>query len=79
MFKTRTLVTSAAKAGHVKINGNVAKSSNGKNQRQYYCTDTWRKEVLEALALAELRGPHLQTLYVDHTPEPEPDIAPPMF
>ena len=27
MFKTRTLATSAAKAGHVKINGNVAKSS----------------------------------------------------
>ena len=79
MFKTRTLATSAAKAGHVKINGNVAKSSTKvKSGDNVIALTPGGKRILEVIALAELRGPatFAQTLYVDHTPEPEPDIAP---
>lgn len=82
MYKTRTLATSASKAGHVKINGNVAKSSTKVKLGDNIVTLTaGGKRILEVIALAELRGPatFAQTLYIDNTPEPEPDIAPPRF
>ena len=82
MFKTRTLATSAAKAGHVKVNGNVAKSSlKVKSGDNVVALTPGGKRILEVIALAETRGPatFAQTLYIDHTPEPEPDIAPPRF
>ena len=82
MFKTRTLATSATKAGHVRINGNVAKSSTKvKSGDNIVALTAGGKRVLEVVALAETRGPatFAQTLYIAHTPEPEPDIAPPRF
>ncbi len=82
MFKTRTLATSAAKAGHVKVNGNVAKSSlKVKSGDNVVALTPGGKRILEVIALAETRGPAIfaQTLYIDHTPSPEPDIAPPRF
>ena len=82
MYKTRSLATSASKAGHVKINGNVAKSSTKVKVGDNIAALTpGGKRILEVIALAETRGPAVfaQTLYIDHTPIPEPDIAPPRF
>ena len=82
MYKTRSLSTSASKAGHVKINGNVAKSSTKvKKGDQVSALTPGGKRILEVVALADTRGPatFAQTLYIDHTPVVEPEIAPPRF
>ena len=82
MYKTRSLATSAAKAGHVKINGKVAKSSTKvKKGDQISALTPGGRRILEVVELAETRGPatFAQTLYIDHTPIVEPEIAPPRF
>lgn len=80
MYKTRSLATSAAKAGHVKINEKVAKSSSQvKKGDNVSALTAGGKRILEVIELAEIRGPatFAQTLYIDHTPVVEPEIAPP--
>ena len=82
MYKTRSLATSAAKAGHVKINSNVAKSSTKvKKGDKISALTPGGKRILEVIELAEIRGPatFAPTLYIDHTPVVEPEIAPPRF
>ncbi len=76
-FKHRTEATQACKGGHVKVNGEVAKAA-----RQVSVGDEvdaltpGGRRVLEIAGLGEKRGPArvAQTLYVDHTPEPPPDV-----
>jgi len=80
MFKTRTLAGTACSAGHVKVNGTVARSSKKirPGDEVSALTPGGRKD-LKVLLLAEKRGPasFAQTLYEDRTPEQPRELAPP--
>lgn len=77
MYKTRTMASDACTGGHVLLNGEVSKPS-----RSVMIGDMVEARtpgglrVLEVAGLAEKRGPAKVaiTLYVDHTPPPEPAI-----
>jgi len=74
MFKTRSMATKAGGAGHVRVNGETAKSSlKVKIGDQIEVLTPARLRILEITALADKRGPAsvAQGLYLDHTP-PEP-------
>ncbi|MCP4808627.1 MAG: RNA-binding S4 domain-containing protein [Proteobacteria bacterium] len=75
MFKTRTLATKACDAGHVEIDGSGAKASSKVKAGMMIDVRTpGGPRILEVVAIADKRGPAsvAQTLYVDHTPPPEP-------
>lgn len=75
MFKTRTLATKACDAGHVVIDGNTAKASSKVHAGHRIEVRTPGGErILEVVGIGEKRGPAsvAVTLYVDHTPPPEP-------
>ncbi|MED5370498.1 MAG: RNA-binding S4 domain-containing protein [Myxococcota bacterium] len=79
MFKTRSLATKACAAGHVKLDNETVKAS------QKVVAGGWVEvltpggpRVLEIVGILDKRGPAAvaQTLYNDHTPEPEPIESP---
>ena len=77
MYKTRSMSGDACSAGHVQINGELAKAS-----RSLFVGDTVHaltpggSRELEVIALADKRGPAqlAQSLYIDHTPPPPPTL-----
>ncbi|MBM76078.1 MAG: RNA-binding protein S4 [Proteobacteria bacterium] len=80
MFKTRTLAGTACSAGHVKVNGDVARSSKKVRPGDSISALTQGgRRILKVLILAEKRGPasFAQTLYEDNTPEQPKELAPP--
>ena len=80
MFKTRTLAGTACSAGHVKINGDVARASKKvRPEDEVSVLTPGGRKVLKVLLLAERRGPasFAQTLYEDRTPEEPRELAPP--
>ena len=80
MYKTRTLAGSACSAGHVKVNGDVARSSKKVRPGDSISALTQGgRKILKVLILAEKRGPasFAQTLYEDNTPEQPKEFAPP--
>lgn len=79
MFKTRSMAKQACDAGHVQIDGSTVKAS--KTVKAGAMVDVFTPggpRVLEVVAILDKRGPAsvAQTLYVDHTPEPEPYTSP---
>jgi len=79
MFKTRTQATKACDAGHVRIDGKGAKASAKVVAGVLVeALAPSGRRVLEVVGIADKRGPAsvAQTLYVDHTPEPEPRRSP---
>ena len=79
-FKSRTLAGDTCDAGHVKINGVLAKaSSKVKAGDLVKALTPGGAKILKVLALAEKRGPasFAVTLYEDLTPEVPKEIAPP--
>ena len=77
MYKTRSMAADACTGGHVQINGELAKPSakivvgDGVDART-----PGGMRNLEVVGLAERRGSAAvaATLYVDHTPPPEPAL-----
>lgn len=79
MFKTRTLATANCDAGHVQINGETVKASKKLSPGVTVNVLTLGgPRVLEVIAIGDKRGPvaAAQALYIDHTPEPEPQESP---
>jgi len=79
LFKTRSLATKAAAAGHVKVGGEAVKAS--KNVRAGDSIDVLTPggpRVVDVVALSEKRGSAAvaQALYIDRTPPPEPRTEP---
>ena len=77
MFKTRSAASKACSAGHVKVDGDSAKS--GKAVKVGDWIDVLApsgRRKLEVIALGDKRGPAsvAQTLYTDHTPAPPPEM-----
>lgn len=75
MFKTRSLASTACKAGHIKLNGDSAKPSKTvKPGDRIEAVTPGGEKILEVVALAEKRGPYeaAKLLYADHTPPPPP-------
>lgn len=75
MFKTRSMASDACTGGHVKLDGETAKSS--KMITAGCMIDVLTAggpRVLEVVALGDKRGPAkvARTLYNDHTPPPPP-------
>ncbi|HJN78087.1 MAG TPA: RNA-binding S4 domain-containing protein [Myxococcota bacterium] len=79
MFKTRTQAKKACDAGHVCIDGKTAKASAKVVSGHFVeALAPSGRRTLEVVAIADKRGPAAvaQTLYVDHTPPPEPRKSP---
>lgn len=79
LFKTRSLATKAAGAGHVKVGGEVVKAS--KILRPGDSIDVLTPggpRVVDVVALSEKRGSAevAQALYIDRTPPPDPHTDP---
>jgi ribosome-associated heat shock protein Hsp15 len=77
MFKTRSAASKACSAGHVKIDGDSVKSSKAvKPGDQVEVLAPSGRRILDVIALADRRGPAsvAQTLYVDQTPAPPPEM-----
>jgi ribosome-associated heat shock protein Hsp15 len=75
IYKSRTAAADACHAGHVELNGNVARAS--QLVRVGDRIEGWAprgRVVLEVLALAEKRlsPPKARELYLDHSPPPPP-------
>ena len=78
-FKTRSLASTACSAGHVKLNGASAKPAKAVRVGDKLEVRTpGGLRILEVAELSQKRGPApvARTLYVDHTPPPEPKEAP---
>lgn len=74
MYKSRSLATTAIKAGKVKINDKPIKSSyNVKIGERITLVIGHTKKILEITALTETRSSFdiAKTHYVDHSPPPE--------
>lgn len=75
LFKHRTSATTAAKQGHVKINGVVVKASKNVSIGDMVSAFTpGGARIVEAVKLSVVRGPAsvAATMYIDHTPPPDP-------
>ena len=71
-FKTRTLATTAADGGHVKVNGDTAKPARSvKIGDEVDVLTPGGRRIVGVLALGEKRGPAAEArlLYEDRTPE----------
>ena len=79
-FRTRSAASAACSAGHVKIDGLTVKASRAiRPGVTIHVRTPGGLRILEVVALAQRRGPAsvARTLYVDHSPPPEPaDPAP---
>lgn len=74
-FKTRTRATDACAAGHVRVNGDIAKPARALRVGDKVEARTEGGErVLTVLALDDVRGPAVeaQKLYEDSSPPPPP-------
>lgn len=79
MFKTRSMAKQACDAGHVQIDGTTVKASKSvKPGDSVNVLTPGGPRVLEVVGILDKRGPAsvAQTLYIDHTPEPEPYASP---
>ena len=77
MYKTRTMAADACTGGHVLLNNEPSKPSRSVVVGDFVEARTpGGMRVLEVAALGSKRGPASVaiTLYVDHTPPPEPPI-----
>jgi ribosome-associated heat shock protein Hsp15 len=75
IYKSRTMAQDACAAGHVVVNGNVARSSHGVAVGDEVRARSPRGDlVLEILALGEKRlsAAKARELYADHSPPPPP-------
>ena len=78
LYKHRTSATTAAKQGHVKINGVVVKASKCVTIGDKVSAFTpGGARVVEVVKCSGVRGPAAVavTMYVDHTPPPDPKEA----
>ncbi len=77
MYKTRSMASDACTGGHVEVNGETVKPSTKVSVADMVDARTpGGMRNLEVVALGDKRGPAklAVTLYVDHTPPPEPAI-----
>ena len=78
LYKHRTSATTAAKQGHVKINGVVVKASKCVSLGDTISAFTpGGARIVEVVKLSSVRGPApvAVTMYIDHTPPAEPKEA----
>ncbi|WP_054952949.1 RNA-binding S4 domain-containing protein [Flaviflexus massiliensis] len=81
-LKTRTLATTAAKAGHVRVNGETAKPSQKvKVGDEVRLRIEGQDRILEVtkLILKRTSAPLAQECYINHTPERPKVYLPPLF
>ena len=74
MFKSRTLASSAIKAGKVKLNGEAIKPSRMAGVGDTYTISIGsRKKIIEAVSLIDKRGSYenVKKCYIDHSPPQE--------
>ena len=74
-YKTRSMATDACKGGHVRVNGDLTKPARMIRTGDVIDARTpGGPRTLEVVALADKRASAsiAVTLYIDHTPPPEP-------
>lgn len=81
LAKTRSLAAKAARAGHITINGERAKPATQVavgDRITVRIGEVWRDVEVSAIITKRVGAPVAVTCYIDHTPPPPTDAAPPM-